>query len=400
MVRLHAFRRTSTTSITPRRQDRTEVILHAWADMLVETQGGIDLGNQAPLAGTYAGADPNGLLWSGWPQGDERLGAAGALEVDAEVLGDNATLLIVPEVDGRLLPRQRVSLQPYSDRIAFRELSVAHDGVSGVFAAPEDGRPRPAVIWLHGSEGGSMEQATLRAGILAQRGLAVLALNYVAYSWSAGIEGVAPALANIPVELLGKARDWLVDRPEVLPTRVSLYGASKGAELALVAATRLPWVRSVVACVPSDVVWAGFGRPAAPGERLSSWSWQGQPLPFIAYDRYEDVFTGAASAREVHVRSRALASPEQQAAARIAVEQVRAPVLLIGAGKDQVWPSGEMAVALASSLGAITGNARAEIMLFPDASHDICGSGSAPKRADGEAARPMRWRAERRSAGR
>ena len=42
-------------------------------------------------------------------------------------------------------------------------------------------------------------------------------------------------------------------------TRLGVYGHSKGAEYAELAATRLPWIDAVVACVPTDVVWEGYG---------------------------------------------------------------------------------------------------------------------------------------------
>lgn len=380
IVRMHALRRTVASSFRNGESVQTPVVVHAYADFVADANGTVSVDRKEPRGGTYAEADINGLLWSGWPVGDPRLVSSARSDLGAETLSDNRTLLVVPEVGGRLLEARRITLRSFAEDVVFRELNVAMDGVSGVFAVPAGGGRLPAVIELHGSEGGSMAQARQRAGILAQRGFAALSLNYVAYSWTGGIAGVEPTLANVPIETLDRARRWLERQERVMPGGVSLYGGSKGAEFALVAATRFDWVRSVVACVPSDVVWAGYGREPKPGEKLSSWSWRGQPLPFIPYDRYEDVFSGKATAAAVHVRSRARASKAEITAARIPVERIRAPVLLLGAGKDQVWPSGEMAEAVGKRMK----NRRAEVAIFADASHNICGTGSSTQREDGQ----------------
>ena len=173
VVRLHALRRTMAVRFTDGKRVETPVIVHAWADFAANRNGQVSADRDAPRAGTYQGQDVNGLLWSGWPVGDQRLGVAGRRDLGADTLTDSPMLIVVPEVKGRLLPARRIALQAYSDRITFRELTVARDGVSGVYAVPKGSRRWPGVIQLHGSEGGSMEQARLRAGVLAERGFAV-----------------------------------------------------------------------------------------------------------------------------------------------------------------------------------------------------------------------------------
>jgi dienelactone hydrolase len=217
----------------------------------------------------------------------------------------------------------------------------------------------------------------------AERGFAALALNYVAYPVTGGLPGVPATFTNLPVEILDQARSWLAGRPEADAARIGLVGSSKGAELALVGASRLGWVKATVACVPSDLVWAGYGRAPAPGELLSSWSFEGKPLPFIAYDRYEEVFSGRVTAAQVHVRSRAAAPPAAIAAARIPVDRIVGPVLLLGGGRDEVWPSLAMSRNIQAAYRGSGRGILIEVGEYPEAGHTICGTGATPGRADG-----------------
>lgn len=383
-VRVHALRRVTLAAANG--QPERPVVVHAWADFVADRLGLVKPGEMAPLAGTWSDVDPLGLMWSGWPAGDARLEGVGEEGLGAESLSDNRALLVTVEVDGTRLPPQRIAFRPADRGLDISDLTVAADGVSGVLAIPlERKRLLPAIIELHGSEGGSMAAARSRAITLASRGYAVLALNYVAYAYGGpGIAGVPTTFVNLPVELLDRARLALIKRPGIDPRRIALAGGSKGAEFALVGAATYPWVKAVVGCVPSDIVWSGFGRAAEPGEMLSSWSVAGKPLPAVAYDRYEDVFSGKASAAEVHRRSRVLASAALLRQARIPVEKIRAPVLLLGSGNDEVWQSAEMATTVAASLRRARGARAVELATFPDAGHGICGTGASAVRAGGQ----------------
>ncbi len=127
------------------------------------------------------------------------------------------------------------------------------------------GGKRPAVIALGGSEGGS-RMVSASAALLASHGFAVLALPYysppgfgVNGPTAPEVAGLPTAFADIPVDRLDAARAWLAQQPEVDASRIALYGVSKGAEFALLAASRMAWPKAVVAIVPSDVVWEGWG---------------------------------------------------------------------------------------------------------------------------------------------
>jgi dienelactone hydrolase len=246
-------------------------------------------------------------------------------------------------------------------------------------------QPRPGLILLGGSEGGS---ATVRwaAGLWAAQGYAVLALPYYSPGgW--GPNGPTPpelpqlptAFADIAIDRLATAHAWLQAQPGVAADRIGVLGVSKGAEFALNAAVRYPWLRSVVAIVPSDVTWEGWGPGIEPG-RSASFSWQGRPLPFVPYVGLSQEMAGFATGGPVHIRrphdAGRAAHPETVVAARIPVERYAGPLLVIGGGDDQVWDSGAMAQAITSRRAAAGLETMA--LIYPDAGHLLSSPGWAP----------------------
>ncbi|MFM7377128.1 MAG: acyl-CoA thioester hydrolase/BAAT C-terminal domain-containing protein [Erythrobacter sp.] len=86
---------------------------------------------------------------------------------------------------------------------------------------------------------------------LQQEGFSVFHLAYF------GAPGQTDTLERIPLELFDKGLDWLKARPEVVTGRVAVMGASKGAEAALLIASRRHDVAAVVAGMPTSVAWNG-----------------------------------------------------------------------------------------------------------------------------------------------
>jgi len=261
--------------------------------------------------------------------------------------------------------------------------SVAAGRLNGVFAAPQGARHLPAIILLHGSEGGGAESARRLATRFAGQGYAAFALNWFAYD-VARLPGVPNKHVNQPIELIDQVRAWLARRPEVDAGRIGVYGQSKGAEYALVAASHYRWIKAVIGCVPTDVVWEGYGigdqRNApepdyvAPKE-ISSWSWQGKPLPYVPtppwvkgqwFDNTERYEKGRHD------------NPDRARVAAIPIERTDARLLLLGSLRDETWASGVMAGRLAARMAQAGKGARVETMVYEKAGHQICGDGVYP----------------------
>ena len=86
---------------------------------------------------------------------------------------------------------------------------------------------------------------TRSAAQFASHGFAVLALPYYSPgqwpTFKRELPELPAAFADIPVERLNEARDWLKGRIDVDASRIAIKGTSKGAEFALLAGVHLPW---------------------------------------------------------------------------------------------------------------------------------------------------------------
>ncbi len=319
-----------------------------------DAAGRLDLATAAPLpGGSYEGGDLRGLFWSMVPLAAEAAASADAPE-------DGAAMLRARSADGeRLLATQRVLPRAALADVASRA-AEPFAGARFFHRPAPGGAKRPALILLGGSEGGS--RIVNDGPAYASRGYAVLALPYYSPQGFGPSGPTAPelpslpaAFADIPVERLEQAREWLAAQPEVDATRIGVVGTSKGAELALIAGTKMPWIRSLVAIVPTDVVWEGWGPGVMPGER-AGFSWKGQPLAFVPYKDFMQEFAGFQTGQPVRIRrpqdAGRAAHPDRVPAARIPVEQIAAPVLVIGGHDDQIWNSGGMAEAIVKSRAA------------------------------------------------
>lgn len=230
---------------------------------------------------------------------------------------------------------------------------IAQDGIVAQFIRPEGPGPFPAILILGGSEGGTRGVRAMAAPFAAQ-GYAVLALSYFR------ADGLPPALDQIPLETFDRGLAWLAAQPSVDARRIGVFGISKGAEAALLVASRHAEIRAVAAGSPSHVVWQGLSQDFA---RRSSWSAGGAPLPFLPYEASR----GFVSIFKLY--EDALPNLAQISGAAIPVERINGPILLISGRADALWPSTAMAEAMVTRLRAHNYRHRVEHVSYPDAGH-------------------------------
>ncbi|MET0655418.1 MAG: acyl-CoA thioester hydrolase/BAAT C-terminal domain-containing protein [Pseudoxanthomonas sp.] len=346
----------------PPRLFRSEIRVRADAD------GRIDLDRMAPLSGSYQGVDPRGMFWSMVPLADA---ATQALPTDTALV----RLVLQRQASAPLQGSVRL-LPALPDVVATRVAELP----GAVFARRPDDAPRPALIVLGGSEGGS--SITEAAAPFASHGFAVLALPYFSPADGQGrreLPDLPEGMVELPIEFLQRAHDWLAERSDVDATRIALHGTSAGATFALLGAMHLDWVDAVVASVPSDVVFDGWGPGIAEGSR-SAFSLHGEPLPFVPQIGYEREVARAGRGLDVHVRKAyergRAARPDLAVKARIPVERIGGQVMVIGAYDDQMWPSGAMAQRMTER--RIEAGLPVTALLFADAGHLLYDTGYAP----------------------
>ncbi|HTQ18403.1 acyl-CoA thioester hydrolase/BAAT C-terminal domain-containing protein [Mycobacterium sp.] len=254
-------------------------------------------------------------------------------------------------------------------------LKVAENGVVGTYSVPAGPGPHPGVVALSGSGGGI---PSWWGELLAPHGIAVLAAAYF------GVEPLSSALCEIPIETVAAAGEWMRRRPEVHGVDIGLVGGSKGAELALLAATAYPDLFGPVAAIaPSCVAWFGvdFTGGVPDASARSSWTLHDRPVPFvppvpgIGYERTER------GLRSVGIYAAALEQADTAAAAAIPVERATGPILLLSGGKDGACPSTAMAQTIVDRMNKHGRTADVRHLNFPECGHVVVRpwpSGQAP----------------------
>lgn len=202
---------------------------------------------------------------------------------------------------------------------------------------------QPLIVGLGGSEGdnawASERWRAQRERFLAQ-GYAVLALGYF------GAEGTPASLDRISLDGVHDAIAAAAADPRVDGRCIALIGGSKGAELALVLASRYDDIKAVVALVPSHVVFAGD----TPSLATSSFTQGGQPVDFVPVPWGALPALMSGDLRTAYVRM--LEDDAAVLRAAIPVERINGPVFLLSAREDEFWPSTEMSERIEERLAA------------------------------------------------
>lgn len=244
-------------------------------------------------------------------------------------------------------------LPPLRTPTPIREAAVVAD-----LYLPDAPGPHPGVVVLGGSEGG-LEASGRLASALADAGYVALAVGYF------GTPELPPQLVSIPLERFDSAIDWLREQPAVDGRPIALLGASKGAEAALLIASARQDLAAVVVGTPTSVSWQGLD--LGQWSDVPSWTRAGQPVPYLRYDVQGSPWP------LVEMYTRSLRHEEAARAARIPVEQIQAPLLLLSGGEDLMWPAFAMASDIQREIRSARPNAEVVHLSYPEAGHLVLG---------------------------
>jgi dienelactone hydrolase len=248
---------------------------------------------------------------------------------------------------------------------------VSEHGLVGTLFLPQEDGPVGAIIVLGGSSGGRKNGI---AALLASHGFVTLALAYFRD------ESLPKELAEIPLEYFETAMEFLAEQVTVDAARIAVWGASRGAELALLLGATFPRMCAVVAYAPGSLVFSGCCSPQA--NQKAAWTYGGRPIvplknnwsePEIQALRKEiedEIKAGkpAALTRGFRLRVAKALNLEEST---IPVEKIRGPILLISGKEDALWPSAELAEIAMSRLREHRFADRFEHLSYEDAGHQI-----------------------------
>ncbi len=302
-IRAHGLQPNERVAIRSELEDGAGERWTAQVDFVADAEGTVDVGRQAPAAGSYKDVSPMGLIWFMMPaskhvnmyQAPRNLGPQ---TVEFQLLRG-----------GKKISDARLQQDSVGEGV--RRIPV-HDGdLRGLLFVPAGSERHPGVLVVGGSNGGVPSR---QAAWLASRGFVALALAYFRY------EDLPPMLEAIPLEYFQRGLTWLAGRPEVAGNRLAVMGTSRGGELALQLGAMFPVIGAVVAYVPANVrIAACCGNTRVP----YAWTWGGRPLAFVM-PRFSN-------------------GGEMSLAAAIEVERTHGPILMISGEDDHLWRSWEMA---------------------------------------------------------
>jgi pimeloyl-ACP methyl ester carboxylesterase len=300
------------------------------AQFLIDEQGELDLSRDAPQAGDWSSADAMALVWS------MRQILPPTTSPVQESLAAQRVELQLTDAQG-----QKVSaafLQHYlAPGVQRREVREA--GISATVFLPAGDQPSALVVVLNGSGGGTPEQ---RAALYAAHGYTALALAYFK------APGRPEHISDTPLEYFQQALEWAARTLKPKDNFIAVAGLSRGGELALLLGSRFPErVSAVIGYVPSSVVHGTLraGRPDQPRD-ADAWTWQGQALVNVWQDNpradwraFDVADQPGAPIRQAAAFVAVQQDAQSVARARIPVENIRGPLLLISGDDDGFWPS-------------------------------------------------------------
>lgn len=322
----------------------------ARAEFRADASGSINTARDTAHSGSYTGVEPAGLFTHAEAVGD----SGRARRFQTSVSGPLATTIALEDSSGRVL--DSLTVRRYFLAPTVTVSRIARDGFLGHLFLPER-HDAPGIVVLGGSEGGYPDDV---AALLATNGFIALSLAYF------GADSLPSELREIPLDRVARAVAWLREQPGMRPDRVALFGTSKGAEAALLVASRIPGVAAVVAYAPSSVAWSCI----CSEPRRSSWSFHGVPLTSVppGADPAYRPLPGESLRPTVNYLYRLRSAPP---GATIAVERIAGPVLLVAGGDDQLWPSLAMANAILARRARSGGHPDDQLLSYPSAGHLI-----------------------------
>ncbi|HAP63124.1 MAG TPA: hypothetical protein DCR93_27695, partial [Cytophagales bacterium] len=224
-----------------------------------------------------------------------------------------------------------VSCQPHPVPEGITVTQLEHPSLQAHLISKLGNQIRPWVVLVSGSSGGYFPDHHVYG--LVEQGYDILSLACF------GVEGTPDKLVEIPLEYVQSAIDYARSELGGDSRGVVLMGPSRGGELALLYASHFHDVDGVIAYSPGTLVIPETIHVWDAADLRSSWSLGGDPVPFAPMPLMPEE-PGWVDFHGMY--SSLWADSAVVAQARIPVEQITCPVLLLAGESDGVWPAAAM----------------------------------------------------------
>jgi len=288
----------------------------AW--FTADAMGNLDLSRQKPDSGSYDFVDSMGLIVSVKSQDPK------VMEKITRNISVNECLVIDIFVE---FEEDRASARLVR---LFKTPEIQSERITDEFVGEffySDNPQNKTILWLGGS-GSNMAINSLVCAPLASRGFNVLAVPFF------GEKGLPERLSRIPLEYFEKVFAWLAKHPLTAGKEFGILGMSKGAEAALVLASRYPFIHRMVLWAPHAYCFQGIAY-----KNESSWTYEGKDLPYIELKNLwvlENMLSCMIKNEPfgfTHTFKKGLARAKNKESARIKLENAQADLLMV-TGKD------------------------------------------------------------------
>ncbi len=217
------------------------------------------------------------------------------------------------------------------------------------------------IVWLGGSGSGLAVNSPV-AAVLASHGFNVLSVAYF------NEKGLPAQLSEIPLEYFEGVFARLSKNPITSGKEVWILGMSKGAELALILASRYPFITLVAVFSPHAYCFQGLAF-----KDVSSWTYEGKPLPFIRLKNrwvFASMISGFIKNKPLQFTDtyqKGLRAARNKEAARIKIENAQADLLLFTSKECGMWNTYDGSVQIMETLRKCNYPHKYDLVVYEDA---------------------------------
>ncbi len=216
---------------------------------------------------------------------------------------------------------------------SFSQITLKTPSVESVLYLGK-GKNQPLVVGFGGSEGGNAWTSDYwkkTRDQFIEKGYAFLAIGYFK------AKGTPDTLQKISIEVVYNAIKEATKNRNINKRKIAVIGGSRGADLALLLGSYYKNIKCVVAIVGSNVTFPGNTNHFT----TSAWTFQNKELPFVPVNEEAVPFLMKRDLRgafEAMLKDSIAVSNSL-----IRVENIKGPILLMSATKDEICPSTPMA---------------------------------------------------------